>query len=99
VLASAGIGQPTRFFDALRGLGLSVAPWPLPDHDRLDPLPWPVATRDVVVTEKDAVKLTPARLAAERPDLRVWVAPLRFTVPAGFVDAVRAHLPAPRNRA
>jgi tetraacyldisaccharide 4'-kinase len=98
VLASAGIGQPMRFFDALRALGLAIDPWPLPDHDRLDPLPWPASTTDVVVTEKDAVKLPLARVQAERPGLRVWVAPLTFTLPPDFVDAVRARLPNPPRR-
>jgi tetraacyldisaccharide 4'-kinase len=94
VLASAGIGQPGRFFDSLRALGLSIIAWPLPDHHRFDTLPWPADTTDVVVTEKDAVKLPPQRLRAERPGLRVWVAPLLFELPQAFVSELLAALPA-----
>ncbi len=96
VLASAGIGQPGRFFDSLRRLGLVIQPWPLPDHHRFDTLPWPADTNNVVVTEKDAVKLPLQRLRAERPGLRVWVAPLLFELPETFVRALLAALPARR---
>ncbi|MEJ2653110.1 MAG: tetraacyldisaccharide 4'-kinase [Gammaproteobacteria bacterium] len=55
--AVAGIGNPARFFDQLRGQGLKVVEHPFPDHHRFraadlrfgDDLP-------VVMTEKDAVK-------------------------------------------
>jgi tetraacyldisaccharide 4'-kinase len=88
VIASAGLGQPQRFFDGLSALGLTVQPWPLPDHFDYAELPWrddsgPI---DVIVTEKDAVKLRPERLAAERPALRLWVAPLAFELPRALVD-------------
>ena len=96
VLASAGIGQPGRFFDSLRTLGLAIEPWPLPDHHGFDTLPWPAQTRDVIVTEKDAVKLPLQRLRAERPGLRVWVAPLLFELPETFVRELLAALPARR---
>jgi tetraacyldisaccharide 4'-kinase len=57
VHAVAGIGDPARFFAALRTLGLAPIEHPLPDHARLtagdvtfgDALP-------VLMTEKDAVK-------------------------------------------
>ena len=94
LLASAGIGQPGRFFDSLRALGLTIRPWPLPDHHRFDSLPWPADTTDVIVTEKDAVKLPLPRLRSERPDLRVWVAPLQFELPDAFVNELLAALPA-----
>ena len=47
---------------------------PLPDHHDFRALPWPATTGDVVVTEKDAVKLDPA----QRIGSRVWVATLDF---------------------
>ncbi|MDP4299237.1 tetraacyldisaccharide 4'-kinase [Leptothrix discophora] len=90
--ASAGIGQPERFFAGLRALGLRIEPVALPDHDDHATLPWPADARDVIVTEKDAVKLTPERLRRERPGLQVWVAPLRFELPTEFTDAVLADL-------
>jgi tetraacyldisaccharide 4'-kinase len=57
VHAMAGIGNPQRFFDQLRGAGLRVSEHPFPDHHRYrspdlqfdDDLP-------VLMTEKDAVK-------------------------------------------
>lgn len=96
VHALAGIAHPERFFVALRGLGLSVCPLPLPDHAPFDSLPWPEDVTDLVVTEKDAVKLDPARLQRERPRTRVWVAVLDFQPEAGFwreLDAALARLP------
>lgn len=91
-LASAGIGQPQRFFDALRSLGLTLTPWPLPDHFDYATLPWPASARTVVVTEKDAIKLRPERLTRERPGLQVWVAPLTLTLPEHVTQAVIGHL-------
>ncbi len=87
VLASAGLGQPQRFFRALEEeLGLQVQGLPLPDHDDHQQLPWPPGARDVIVTEKDAIKLPPQRLAHERPGLQVWVAPLVFELPAQLLS-------------
>lgn len=64
VHAFAGIGNPERFFSALRAAGLDVIAHPLPDHQAIasaqlqleDGLP-------VLMTEKDAVKC-PADAAA-----------------------------------
>lgn len=98
VAALAGIAQPDRFFDALRGLGFAVTPIPLPDHASFDTLPWPAATPHLIVTEKDAVKLDPARVARARPHTQVWVAGLDFEPEPGFwqaLDAALARLPAP----
>ncbi len=86
--ASAGIGQPARFFDSLRALGLRIEPIALPDHHDHATLPWPDEVRHVVVTEKDAIKLPAERLRRERPGLQVWVAPLDFTLPDDFVIAL-----------
>lgn len=94
--AVAGIAHPQRFFDALRHQGLRINPVPLPDHDELTQLPWPDNARDVIVTEKDAVKLDPDRVARERPGCRVWVAALDFHPQASFwreLDAALNKLP------
>lgn len=97
LLASAGIGQPGRFFDALRAAGLTLGDTlALDDHHDHVRLPWPPDATEVVVTEKDAIKLDLRRVAAERPGLRVWVVPLVLVLPQGFVDRVLAALgPAP----
>jgi tetraacyldisaccharide 4'-kinase len=93
VLASAGLGQPQRFFQALeQELGLQVQGLPLADHDDHQQLPWPLDTTEVIVTEKDATKLDPKRLALERPGLQVWVAPLLFELPTNLVNEVLAEL-------
>ncbi len=86
VLAAAGLANPEGFFAMLEGLGLALDRLPLPDHARLDPLPWPPGTADVVVTEKDAVKLRPERVGGTR----VWVARLQFDIEPAFTDALRA---------
>lgn len=92
VLASAGIARPQRFFDMLRGAGLDIVEHPLPDHHDYAQLDWPAGVTDVVVTEKDAVKITPQRAAG----VRVWVAALDFAFDADFERAVLALLP-PRS--
>lgn len=93
VLAAAGLAWPGRFFDALRGAQLNVQELALPDHFDHATLTWPPDTRDVLVTEKDAVKLDPARLARERPATTVWVVPLVFEPEPAFFDAVLQALP------
>lgn len=70
--AAAGIAQPERFFNMLRKNGFNVNPLPLPDHHDFATLPWPLDATDVVITEKDAVKLNQANLGSTR----VWVVPL-----------------------
>ncbi|MGY4828901.1 tetraacyldisaccharide 4'-kinase [Sphaerotilaceae bacterium SBD11-9] len=89
VLAAAGLARPQRFFDMLRETGLDIVELPLPDHHDFATLPWPADTADVVVTEKDAVKLRPEAVGTTR----VWVATLDFELSASFADALMQHLP------
>ena len=93
VLAAAGVSQPERFFGMLRAAGLAITPLPLPDHHDYATLPWPAEATDVVVTEKDAVKLRPERLAAQGAFARVWVAPLDFQCDAAFDAVLQTLLP------
>jgi tetraacyldisaccharide 4'-kinase len=89
VVAVAGIAAPQKFFAMLRAHGLSIDERPLPDHAALNgALPWPADAADVLVTEKDAVKLpsTPPGQA------RVWVVPLDFELPSSLVDDIAALL-------
>jgi tetraacyldisaccharide 4'-kinase len=90
--ACAGVAQPSRFFAQLRQAGLEVEELAHSDHASYESLPWPTGDRNVIVTEKDAVKLEPARVARERPDCRVWVAPLDFRVDPAFLAALDAAL-------
>lgn len=94
--AVAGIASPARFFRMLEAAGLAVTPHPLPDHAGFATLPWPDDTADVVLTEKDAVKLPPHRLAGRAT--AVWVATLDFDPPPGFLSALRQLLPPPPPR-
>lgn len=95
VMAAAGLAMPQRFFNMLRGTGLKIEELPLPDHHAFATLPWPPDTPDVIVTEKDAVKLRPEAMGSTR----VWVAPLDFQLSAEFVEEVLQWLPPPRNAA
>lgn len=55
--AVAGIGQPQRFFDSLRQLGLEFTPHIFPDHHAYGPADLQFASAAaVLMTEKDAVK-------------------------------------------
>jgi tetraacyldisaccharide 4'-kinase len=90
VLAAAGMARPQRFFGMLRALGLTVTELALPDHHRYTSLPWPADTADVVVTEKDAVKLDPGRSGTTR----IWVATLDFGLGDDFAEALAQSLAA-----
>jgi tetraacyldisaccharide 4'-kinase len=56
VHACAGIGNPQRFFDTLRALGLQVTPHVFPDHHRYSAADFSAMQGAIVMTEKDAVK-------------------------------------------
>jgi tetraacyldisaccharide 4'-kinase len=94
LLAAAGLAQPQRFFHMLQDAGLTITPLPLPDHHDYRTLPWRADTVDVVLTEKDAIKLRGAALGSTR----VWVAPLDFTFDSAFEAALIALLPPPGRR-
>ncbi len=89
-VATAGIAAPQRFFDMLFAQGLTVLPRPLPDHHDYATLPWREGTADVVMTEKDAVKLRPDRAL---DGARVWVAPLDLELDVAFIAALIRQLP------
>jgi tetraacyldisaccharide 4'-kinase len=91
VVAAAGLARPARFFAMLREHGLVVSELPLPDHHDFRTLPWPINASDVVITEKDAVKIE----AGRRVGTRVWVAALDFRPEPAFDRALLALLPTP----
>lgn len=94
LVAAAGLARPGRFFAMLRAHGLHFTALPLPDHHDYATLPWSAGTPDVIVTEKDAIKLEPGRVGATR----VWVAPLDFDLDAAFEAALLPLLPPPGLR-
>ncbi|MBX2881503.1 MAG: tetraacyldisaccharide 4'-kinase, partial [Granulosicoccus sp.] len=58
VHAMAGIGNPDRFFDALRSEGLTVLEHPVPDHHKYKTEDFDFSNQlPIMVTAKDAVKL------------------------------------------
>jgi tetraacyldisaccharide 4'-kinase len=97
VLASAGIGNPGRFFAMLRGVGLAVEELPLPDHhDFLDD-PFRAVTADVIlVTEKDAVKCR--QLENINNDPRVWVVPVAARIDPALAGRIAQILEKCRGR-
>ncbi len=88
LLAAAGMAAPERFFGMLRTLGLEITPLAMRDHFDYVQLPWPADTADVLITEKDAVKLRGKPLGATR----VWVVTLDFRLPEDFVASVLNNL-------
>lgn len=84
LLAVAGMANPEKFFSMLEAAGCRLEQLPLPDHAAFTPLPWPATTTDVLVTEKDAVKLRPEAVG----NTRVWVVALDFHLPPSFTAAL-----------
>lgn len=91
VRAVAGIAAPERFFSMLESAGLAVDRQPLPDHHAYTHLPWPPGTPEVLLTEKDAVKIDPERIGTTA----VWVVALDFELPTELVRAVLDRLGPP----
>jgi tetraacyldisaccharide 4'-kinase len=56
VHAFAGIGNPNRFFQTLRQLGLNVIEHAFPDHYVFQPADFLLKNEIIIMTEKDAVK-------------------------------------------
>ena len=93
LVAVAGLARPERFFAMLRREGLRIVERPLADHADFTSLPWPASTADVVLTEKDAIKLPAVRPSGTR----VWVARLDFVPDPDFGAALLALLPPPSS--
>jgi tetraacyldisaccharide 4'-kinase len=93
VVAVAGTARPERFFAMLRSHGVAIVERPLEDHADFNVLPWPAGAADVVLTEKDAVKLPPSRPLGAR----VWVARLDFVPDPAFDAALLALLAPPSS--
>jgi tetraacyldisaccharide 4'-kinase len=91
IVACAGTAVPQRFFSMLQAQGLDFEPLAMPDHADYSRLPWPEGTLDVVLTEKDAVKIRPQRVGSTQ----VWVAPLDFGLDDAVGQALKRWLPPP----
>lgn len=84
MLAAAGLARPQAFFDMLVAQGLDIHPLPLPDHHDFTSLPWAADCSEVLLTEKDAVKLPPSRAGRTQ----VWVVALDFRPESAFEQAL-----------
>lgn len=75
VHAVAGIGNPTRFFAALRAQGLIVVEHAFPDHYLFNAKDFEFGDQDpIVMTEKDAVK------CHDFADARFWCLPVELKI-------------------
>ncbi|MCL4699927.1 MAG: tetraacyldisaccharide 4'-kinase, partial [Burkholderiaceae bacterium] len=81
-------------FAMLEAAGLEIERLPARDHARYAQAPWTSETREVVTTEKDAVKLA-ALPASALHGARVWVVPLDCDLPDALVHALVALLALP----
>jgi tetraacyldisaccharide 4'-kinase len=85
--AAAGIGNPQRFFEMLRGLGLSFHRMPLDDHHRYRSNPFERRNSEaVLMTEKDAVK------CARFEESRMWAVPVTAKIDPALVEAILGHI-------
>ncbi|MEP7180618.1 MAG: tetraacyldisaccharide 4'-kinase [Betaproteobacteria bacterium] len=87
VHAIAGIGNPQRFFDLVRALGVAPVCHAFADHHRYTPadIAFPGATA-ILMTEKDAVK------CAGFADARCWCLPVRARIDPLQVDLIEDKL-------
>ena len=84
--AVAGIGNPARFFKALRGAGVQTTEHGFEDHHRFRAEDFAGMTGPILMTEKDAVKC--AGLGLEN----AWAVPVEAELGTGFFAAVEAKL-------
>jgi tetraacyldisaccharide 4'-kinase len=87
VHALAGIGNPQRFFDHLRSLGIDATCHAFPDHYRFTPADLALAEATaILMTEKDAVK------CVAFVDDRCWTLPVRVVIDASLVTLIEDKL-------
>jgi tetraacyldisaccharide 4'-kinase len=93
VHAVAGIGNPARFFQALRALGLELHEHAFADHHDFERSDFAGIRGSVLMTEKDAVKCRALGLAD------AWVVPVEAELPPAFLAALAARLEEVKTRA
>jgi tetraacyldisaccharide 4'-kinase len=91
VFAAAGLAQPERFYVSLAGAGLNFKTLAVADHGMLSDYQLASLPPECVllVTEKDAVKLRHANVAAKYQRM-VRIVPWRVTLPTALVDTIAA---------
>lgn len=92
--AVAGIGEPQRFFDHLKALGLVFEAHAFPDHHVYSKAELGFGDGVILSTEKDAVKLR----AVLAPDVEAWVLPVTAVLSPGLdqliVEKLNGRAPA-----
>ncbi|RJG15119.1 tetraacyldisaccharide 4'-kinase [Massilia cavernae] len=87
IVAAAGIGNPQRFFDMLRGAGLAFGELPLPDHHDFLDHPFDHVNADLIlITEKDAVKC--GQIENLVGDPRLWVVPVSAQLDRALAEQI-----------
>lgn len=91
LLAAAGLAQPERFYVSLAGAGLQFKTLAVPDHGMLTDAQFASLPTDalLIVTEKDAVKLRHANIAAKYQRM-IRIVPWRVTLPTALVATIAA---------
>ena len=84
--AVAGIGNPARFFAALRAEGLGVNEHAFEDHHDFERADFSRLRGPVLMTEKDAVKCRGLRLED------AWAVPVEAELPPAFYEAFASRL-------
>lgn len=92
VQALAGIGNPHRFYETLKGLSMQVGACDFPDHHsytvadfaKFDP------QKPLLMTEKDAVKCR--QIAQQQPDLNLWYLQVKPEADAALFDKLYQRL-------
>jgi tetraacyldisaccharide 4'-kinase len=89
LLAAAGLAQPERFYVSLAGAGLQFKTLAVADHGVLSEAQLASIPDEalLLVTEKDAVKLRHAHIAAKYQRM-VRIVPWRVTLPSALVDTI-----------
>lgn len=91
VHAFAGIGNPQRFFTALRAAGLAIIEHAFSDHHAFRMQDFAGISGSVLMTEKDAVKCRALDLA------NAWYAPIDAQLPEHFFAAILQRIEATRH--
>ena len=87
VAAVAGIGNPSRFFSALKKLGLDPDCRVFPDHHAFSRADLLLPDADIILmTDKDAIK------CKAFADARMWRLPVTATLGAGLVERILEKL-------
>ena len=88
IIAVTGLGQPTQFFEMLRGQGLAIEAESLGDHEAMtQALLDHLGEKVVLITAKDAVKWPDCK------DPRVWVVAIEVALPSSLLTRLTALLP------